>query len=56
MDWVRGVLGTPLTFTYELRDTGRHGFVLPPDQIIPCGEEILDSVEALISQAEKLGY
>ncbi|XP_044733672.1 zinc carboxypeptidase A 1-like [Chrysoperla carnea] len=56
MDWVRGVLGTPLTFTYELRDTGRHGFVLPADQIIPCGEEIVDSVQALISQAEKLGY
>ena len=25
----------------ELRDTGRHGFILPPDQIIPTGEEIM---------------
>jgi len=30
--------------TYELRDTGRYGFLLPADQIIPSGEEILPSV------------
>ena len=24
----------------ELRDTGLYGFVLPPDQIIPNGEEM----------------
>ena len=30
-------------FTYELRDTGEFGFILPPDQIIPSGEEILES-------------
>jgi len=28
-------------FTVELRDTGRYGFVLPPDQIIPNGEEMV---------------
>lgn len=26
-------------FTIELRDTGRYGFELPPEQIIPTGEE-----------------
>jgi len=26
-------------FTVELRDTGMYGFILPPSQIIPCGEE-----------------
>ena len=25
----------------ELRDTGKHGFILPPDQIIPVGEEAM---------------
>lgn len=56
MDWVYGVVKTPLVYTYELRDKGRFGFLLPPNQIIPCGEETVDSFEALISQAEKLGY
>jgi carboxypeptidase A1 len=27
-------------YTIELRDTGRYGFVLPADQIVPQGEEI----------------
>jgi len=37
-DWYKGGLGTRFAFTTELRDTGRHGFVLPADQIIPSGE------------------
>lgn len=28
-------------YTIELRDTGRYGFQLPPDQIIPTGEEMV---------------
>ena len=24
----------------ELRDTGENGFILPPNQIIPTGEEV----------------
>jgi len=31
-------------YTIELRDTGKYGFVLPPAQIIPTGEEILASM------------
>lgn len=26
-------------FTIELRDTGSYGFILPPSQILPSGEE-----------------
>lgn len=44
MDWVKGTYQTPFAFTYELRDLGQHGFLLPQEQIIPTGEETLDSV------------
>lgn len=56
MDYVLGVHKIPLAFAYELRDKGRRGFFLPRKQIIPCGEEVVDSLVALTSEAEKLGY
>ncbi|XP_060100450.1 carboxypeptidase A1-like [Heteronotia binoei] len=31
--------GVKYSYTFELRDTGRYGFVLPADQIIPTAEE-----------------
>eukprot|EP00300_Choanocystis_sp_HF-7_P008371 c15871_g1_i1.p1 GENE.c15871_g1_i1~~c15871_g1_i1.p1 ORF type:complete len:434 (+),score=14.76 c15871_g1_i1:49-1302(+) len=34
-------------YTYELRDTGRYGFELPEEQIIPQGEEIWAAMLAL---------
>jgi murein tripeptide amidase MpaA len=37
---VQGVLG----FTYELRDTGEFGFLLPADQIVPQCEEFFPAV------------
>lgn len=39
-DWYKGVLGARFAYTVELRDTGLHGFILPPDQIQPSGEEL----------------
>jgi hypothetical protein len=39
-DWFNSVGKAPCTYTIELRDTGMYGFQLPPDQIIPTGEEI----------------
>ncbi|XP_016838928.1 zinc carboxypeptidase-like [Nasonia vitripennis] len=56
MDWVKANLKVPVSFTYELRDTGRHGFILPADQIVPNGEEILDSFLAMFDEALKFGY
>jgi len=32
-----------LAYTFELRDTGQYGFVLPPSQIIPTGQENWDA-------------
>jgi len=49
-DWYKGVLGTRFSFTTELRDTGSHGFILPPDQIIPSGEEMWAGFEVVIAK------
>lgn len=39
VDYVNDVVGADYTFTSELRDTGANGFVLPPAQILPTGQE-----------------
>ncbi|XP_011872350.1 PREDICTED: zinc carboxypeptidase-like [Vollenhovia emeryi] len=56
MDWVKGTFGTPITYTYELRDEGRYGFLLPPNQIIPTGEETMDSLIGMFKEAKARGY
>jgi hypothetical protein len=48
MDWVKGTYNTNLTLTYEMRDTGRYGFLLPADQIVPSSLEFLDGFELII--------
>jgi hypothetical protein len=47
-DWFYGEQATSFNkgyraagYTVELRDTGQYGFLLPPDQIIPNGEEMV---------------
>ncbi|RZC42014.1 Peptidase M14 and/or Propep M14 domain containing protein, partial [Asbolus verrucosus] len=42
-DWIKGSFGTRITYTYELRDTGENGFLLPAEQILPTTEETFDS-------------
>lgn len=39
-----------------MRDTGHYGFVLPPEQIIPNAEEVLDSLVAMVAEARKFGH
>lgn len=39
MDWALGEAGIPYSYGMELRDTGRFGFLLPADEIIPTAEE-----------------
>ncbi|NXD64661.1 CBPO Carboxypeptidase, partial [Eolophus roseicapillus] len=39
-DWAH-MIGIPFSYTFELRDKGTHGFVLPPDQIQPTCEETM---------------
>ena len=49
-DWAQGVRNIPLTFTFELRDTGSFGFVLPSNQIIPSAEEFMDGLKVMIRE------
>ncbi|XP_015174391.1 PREDICTED: zinc carboxypeptidase-like [Polistes dominula] len=56
MDWVRATIGPRITYTYELRDKGRYAFLLPSDQIIPTGEETMDSLIGMFQKASDLGY
>lgn len=52
-DWVLGThRHIRLVYTYELRDSGAYGFLLPPEQIIPTGEETLDSLISIFQQAD----
>jgi len=52
-DWYYNVTeNASYGYTIELRDTGRYGFVLPPDQIIPQGEEIW---AAMVAMAHSVG-
>jgi len=46
-DYTYGVCGIKYSYGVELRDTGRYGFLLPADQIVPSGEEILAGVVAM---------
>jgi len=40
IDWTLGVAKIPYSLGMELRDTGDSGFLLPPSQIVPTGEEV----------------
>ncbi|KAB0795830.1 hypothetical protein PPYR_09891 [Photinus pyralis] len=52
-DWVAGThRHIRLTYTFELRDTGRYGFLLPSNQIVPTGEETLDAVVSMFQQID----
>lgn len=54
MDWVKSTFNVPITYTYELRDTGTYGFQLPADQIIPTAQETLDSFVTIFEEYDKL--
>ncbi|KAL4702752.1 hypothetical protein ACJJTC_002292 [Scirpophaga incertulas] len=56
VDWVKDVIEVPLVYCYMLRDRGTFGYLLPADQILPSGQETMDSVLELIHQAKRMGY
>lgn len=46
-DYTYGQCGVKYSYGVELRDTGEYGFLLPPDQIVPSGQEIFSAVVAM---------
>ncbi|CAB3248808.1 unnamed protein product [Arctia plantaginis] len=56
IDWVKEYLRVPLVYCYELRDRGVYGHLLPPEQILPTSEEVMDSLVEMIFQAKRFGY
>ncbi|XP_011872365.1 PREDICTED: zinc carboxypeptidase-like isoform X2 [Vollenhovia emeryi] len=52
-DYIKGTYDKRIVYVYELRDNGHYGFLLPPDQIIPTGEETLDSLVAIFKEIRK---
>lgn len=45
-DWAKSI-GIKYSYTVELRDKGRHGFVLPAQYIIPTGKEAKAFIETV---------
>ncbi|XP_062866876.1 carboxypeptidase O [Trichomycterus rosablanca] len=43
------LIGIPFSFTFELRDKGQHGFVLPEEQIQPTCEEAYQGVLSILT-------
>lgn len=46
-DWAKALHKIKYTYTIELRDTGRYGFILPARYIIPTAKEALAAVKVV---------
>ncbi|XP_010005681.1 PREDICTED: carboxypeptidase O [Chaetura pelagica] len=51
-DWAH-MIGIPFSYTFELRDKGAYGFVLPPEQIQPTCEETMLAVTAIMDYIDQ---
>ncbi|ODM96080.1 Carboxypeptidase A2 [Orchesella cincta] len=49
-DWAKGEGGFKWVYTIELRDTGRYGFLLPPDQILDTAIETWSGIQVVAKE------
>jgi len=47
-DYIYGQLNVRYTFSLELRDTGKYGFLLPSHLIEPTAKEAFEGIKAMI--------
>ncbi|XP_048015002.1 carboxypeptidase A1-like [Megalobrama amblycephala] len=55
VDWTYNQ-GIKYSYTFELRDTGRYGFLLPANQIVPTAEETWLALMAIMEHAKNNPY
>ncbi|XP_052536899.1 carboxypeptidase A1-like [Tympanuchus pallidicinctus] len=55
IDWTYNQ-GIKYSFTFELRDTGRYGFLLPASQIVPTAQETWKALEVIMAHARNHLY
>jgi hypothetical protein len=48
-DHVKGLFNPDLAYTFEMRDTGRYGFLLPANQITPSCLEFMDGFNVILT-------
>jgi len=52
-DWAKGSAKIKYAYTLELRDTGRHGFVLPASYIVPSAKDAYAALNVLAKEVTK---
>lgn len=52
-DWAKGKLNIKYSYTVEMRDSGRYGFILPANQIEPAGREALELIHVVAMAVSK---
>lgn len=52
-DWAKGKEGIKYSYTIELRDKGRYGFMLPVNQIVPTGEEAWAGIRGAVRELSR---
>lgn len=53
---MKGEAGIKYSFSLELRDAGRYGFMLPAKEIVPSGEETWASMFATAKELARRVY
>jgi hypothetical protein len=49
-DWAKAIARIKYSYLIELRDGGTHGFLLPPEQITPTGQETWAGVHTIATE------